>query len=86
MAPQAEYAVRHLNEDHTDALLSMGQVLAGHTDATAARCLRADRYGLDLGLDTPRGYTEARVSFPEPITAPDGLRLATIELTKLARA
>lgn len=85
VAPQAEYAIRHMNEDHADALLAMGQSLAGHTDATAARCLRADRYGLDLGLETPRGQTEARVSFAEPIDEPGGLRPATVTLTKLAR-
>lgn len=85
VAPNADYAVRHLNEDHSDALLAMGQVLAGHTDATEARCLRADRYGLDLGLETPRGYTSARVSFTEPVTEPDGLRAATVELARLSR-
>lgn len=85
VAKSADYAIRHLNEDHADALLDMGRVLAGHTDATAARCLRADRYGIDLGLETPRGYTETRVSFVEPASKPDGLRTATIELTRLAR-
>lgn len=85
VARQADYAVRHLNEDHADALLEMARELAGHTDATSARCLRADRYGLDLGLETPRGNTDARVSFLEPATAPDGLRAATVALAKLAR-
>lgn len=85
VAATADYAIKHLNEDHADALLEMGRVLAGHTDATSAKCLRADRYGLDLGLETPRGYTEARVGFAEPATASDGLRPATIELAKRAR-
>ncbi len=85
VAPQAEYAVKHMNEDHADALLLMAQALAGHSDATAATCSRADRYGLDLKVETPRGNTAARVSFAEPITAPDGLRAATVELTRRAR-
>lgn len=85
VAASAEYAISHLNEDHADALLDMGRVLAGHSDATSARCLRADRYGLDLGLETPRGHTESRVSFSQPATAADGLRAATIDLTKRAR-
>ena len=33
--------------------------IAGYPDATAARCTRADRYGLDLCVDTPRGGAPA---------------------------
>ena len=85
VAPHADYAVRHLNEDHADALLDMARAIAGHTDATAATCLRADRYGLDLDVVTPRGRAAARVGFAEPATAPDGLRPATVELARRAR-
>ncbi len=85
VAPQAAYAVKHLNEDHADALLDMARGIAGHTDATAASCLRADRYGLDLDVHTPRGRALARVGFAEPATASDGLRAATVELARRAR-
>lgn len=87
VAPHAAHAIRHLNEDHADALLLMARRLAGYTDATAAQCVRADRYGLDLKLRTPRGTAhDVRVSFTEPCTAPDGLRAATVDLAKRARA
>jgi putative heme iron utilization protein len=85
VAPQAAFAVRHLNEDHANNLLDMAREIAGHTDATAATCLRADRYGLDLDVHTPRGRALARVGFAEPCTAPDGLRAATVELAKRSR-
>lgn len=85
VAPQADFAVRHLNEDHAHNLLDMARAIAGHTDATAATCLRADRYGLDLDVETPRGRALARVGFAEPATAPDGLRPATVELAKRSR-
>jgi putative heme iron utilization protein len=85
VAPHAAFAVRHLNEDHADALLDMARGIAGHTDATAATCLRADRYGLDLDVATPRGRALARVGFAEPATASDGLRAATVELAKRSR-
>jgi putative heme iron utilization protein len=85
VAKAAPYAVKHLNEDHADALLAMAQVLAGFTDATAAQCKRADRYGLDLWVTTPRGKGPARVGFAEPIAAPDGLRAATVELARRSR-
>lgn len=52
-------------------------------EATAARCVDADRTGLDLIAETPSGETEVRVPYDEPIDGPEGLRKATV---KLARA
>jgi putative heme iron utilization protein len=82
----ARDAIAHLNDDHADALLLMARALGGHPDATAARCTGADRYGLDLTVDTPRGTAPARVGFAEPVTERAGLRAATVELTRRARA
>jgi len=79
-------AVTHLNGDHADALLAMARAFTGYTDATAATCTAADRYGLDLMLDTPRGRAPARVGYAEPVTEPGGLRAATVELARRARA
>jgi putative heme iron utilization protein len=86
VAESAPYAVAHLNEDHADALLDMARALAGYSDATAARCSAADRYGLDLVVHTPRGRAETRVGFAEPIGVANGLRSATVELARRARA
>jgi putative heme iron utilization protein len=85
VAGSAPSAVRHLNDDHADALLDMARALGGFADATEARCERADRYGLDLTVRTPRGTGTARVGFAEPITAHNGLRAATVELARRAR-
>jgi putative heme iron utilization protein len=78
-------AIAHLNADHADALLAMAQALAGHPDATAARCHAIDRYGLDLFITTPRGYGFGRVPFAATVTEPGGLRGATVELARRAR-
>lgn len=86
VAASAPYAVAHLNEDHEDALLDMARALAGYTDATAARCTAADRYGLDLVVHTPRGRAPVRVGFAEPIVAANGLRSATVDLARRSRA
>ena len=86
VAGSAASAVRHLNEDHADALLAMAAGPAGFTDATAAVCRGADRYGLDLWVTTPRGSAAARVGFAAPCTRRDGLRAATVELARRARA
>ncbi|WP_028057197.1 HugZ family pyridoxamine 5'-phosphate oxidase [Candidatus Solirubrobacter pratensis] len=85
VAPQAASAVRHLNEDHADALLAMARTLGGFPDATEARCDGADRYGLDLTVGTPRGTGSTRVGFAETVIAPGGLRAATVELARRAR-
>lgn len=85
VAPAAHHAVDHMNQDHADVLLLIAQRLAGYSDATGARCLRADRYGFDLHVSTPRGGAPARVGFAEPVTAPEGLRAAAVELARRAR-
>jgi putative heme iron utilization protein len=82
----AAHAVAHLNEDHADALLDIAKALGGYTDATAARCTAIDRYGMDLSVSTPRGTAPSRIGFAERAEAPDGLRAATVELAKRARA
>lgn len=84
-APSAARAISHLNEDHGDALLVIAQSLGGYTDATTARSVGIDRHGIDLMIDTPRGAAPIRIGFATPATTPDGLRAATVELTKRAR-
>jgi putative heme iron utilization protein len=82
----AERAVAHLNEDHDDALLDMARAIGGCPEATAARCVDADRTGLDLIAETPSGETEVRVPYDEPIDGPEDLRKATVKLAHRARA
>lgn len=81
----APYAVRHLNDDHSDALLEMARRLGGKAEATEANCVGADRYGLDLTVHVPGGREAVRVNFAEPVEAADGLRQATVELARRAR-
>jgi heme iron utilization protein len=82
----AERAINHLNEDHDDALLDMARAIGGCPEATAARCIDADRTGLDLIAETSSGETEVRVPYEEPIEGPEGLRKATVKLAQRARA
>jgi hypothetical protein len=84
-APAAAGAIRHLNTDHADALLAIGQALGGYRDATGATCTAIDRYGLDLTLQTPRGRAPSRVGFAVPAARAEDLRAATVELTARSR-
>lgn len=83
--PQVPDAIAHLNADHPDALLLMAQAFSNQADSTAARCTGADRYGLDLDLETPEGRRATRINFTEKIDQPNGLRAATVDLARRAR-
>jgi putative heme iron utilization protein len=83
---RAERAIAHLNEDHADALLEMARALGGCPQATAAKCLDADRTGLDLLARTPDGELPVRVEYLETIDGPEELRKATVQLAHRARA
>ncbi len=86
VVPVAQRAVSHLNDDHGDALLDMTRAFGGYPDATGAVCERADRYGLDLRVTTPRGVAVTRVGYFSPIDSAADLRSATVELARRARA
>lgn len=78
-------AIAHLNEDHADALLEMAKAVGGAPDATAARCINADRTGLDLIVEVDGAETPVRVEYDEPIEGPEGLRKATVKLAHRSR-
>lgn len=84
-APNAAHAIEHLNEDHADALLLMAQRLGGYPDATRATCTSIDRHGIDLVAYTPRGVAPIRIGYDKRVDEPDGLRAATVELTRRAK-
>jgi heme iron utilization protein len=86
VARDAGPAIAHLNADHGDALLDMARALAGCGEATAARCLGADRAGLTLEATMPSGPETVRVLYDEPIDSAEGLRKATVKLAMRARA
>ncbi|MGA9870114.1 MAG: DUF2470 domain-containing protein [Rhodococcus sp. (in: high G+C Gram-positive bacteria)] len=85
VAPNAGPAIVHLNDDHADSLLAMARTLGGYPDAAVATCLSADRYGLDLAVETPRGKATTRVGYDQPIDDIAQLRSATVELARRAR-
>ena len=80
-------ALHHINTDHLDDLLAIARAFGGHADATSARAESIDAEGIDLALETIRGPATAHVGFAKPVSEyPDGVRVAFIELTDMARA
>lgn len=86
VAPAAAGALAHLNADHAGALLDIARSLTGHPDAARASATALDRFGVDLRVITPRGPASARVAWHAPLTAPEQVRAASIELVRRARA
>lgn len=85
VTPSAAGAIAHLNADHADSLAAMARVLGGYPDTESATCTGADRYGLDLRVNTARGMAYTRVGYPKPLQSIDELRSATVELARLSR-
>ncbi len=85
VSANAAGAIAHLNADHGDALLDMARALGGVPEASAARCLDADRTGLTLLATSPAGERTIRVLYAEPIDDAEGLRKATVKLAMRAR-
>lgn len=79
-------AVEHLNADHGAGLVDIARALGGFPDAESAECTGIDRYGLDLKVDTPRGWAYTRAGFGGRLNSPDELRLAAADLVHRARA
>jgi putative heme iron utilization protein len=76
-----EGAVRHMNEDHADALRLYATALLGQPDGPW-RTVGMDSHGIDLMCaDTP-----ARLDFPAPVNDAAGLRATLAALAKQARA
>lgn len=85
VSPHAAGAIAHLNADHADSLTAMARALGGYPDADSATCTGADRYGLDLRVQTPRGMAYTRVGYAQPLGSIDELRAATVELAQRSR-
>jgi NADPH-dependent ferric siderophore reductase len=85
IASSAEHALAHLNGDHPDSLLLVGRILGGRRDATSARAVGVDRFGLDVVLDGPAGTTTARIGFARAAHDLGQLQVEALSLVLLAR-
>jgi putative heme iron utilization protein len=85
VAPLASGAIDHLNADHAESLTLMARALGGYPDTVSAVCTGADRYGLDLKVNTARGIAYTRIGYPQPLDSADQMRAATVELVRLSQ-
>jgi putative heme iron utilization protein len=84
LATLASGILRHMNEDHPEAVLACARGLAGVTDATSASMTAVDRYGFEMAAVTPKGPRAARLAFDATITTADEVRGSIVEMAHRA--
>jgi putative heme iron utilization protein len=86
LASVAPGILRHMNDDHADALLAYAHALAGIANASAATMTAVDRYGFEIAAVTPEGPRAARLAFDAPVATADDVRRVLVAMVKGARA
>ncbi len=86
LAAAASGILKHMNDDHADAVLAYARVLAGVADAASATMTAVDRYGFEIAAMTPNGPRAARIAFDVAVATPDDVRRSMVAMVKRARA
>ena len=76
--------LRHLNEDHSDAIADYARVLLGRS-GTGWRMTGIDPEGIDMRCDGETARLDFVASVPSPILTPDAARAALVQLAHAAR-
>ena len=86
LKPHAAGIIKHMNDDHADALVAYCQALAGEPETLTAQMLTVDRYGFDVLAISDAGRRAVRIPFGELCDDTTAVRMATIRLLGEARA
>lgn len=84
LADVAAGIIRHMNEDHPDALALLARVHA-NIEATEAQMTAVDRLGFHVRLKTAEGMRGTRVAFTHEATNKQQVREVLVEMVKQAR-
>jgi putative heme iron utilization protein len=85
LAETAPEIIRHMNADHTDALLLIARRFAGEA-ATEVSMTAVDRLGFHLRLKTADRVHGRRVAFPREVGNKDEARAVFVEMVLEARS
>lgn len=80
----AEGAIAHMNADHQHNLLDYAKVLAGCDWAESATMSAIDAYGFDLVVTGDGQEESRRITFPEPVSDAQSLRMTLVHLAQQA--
>jgi putative heme iron utilization protein len=84
LAKTAPKIIRHMNDDHPDALRLIANRFAGE-DADQAVMTAVDRLGFHLRLKSSDGIHSRRVAFPLEVKDPEGARGVLVEMVRQAK-
>jgi heme iron utilization protein len=84
LADDAAGILRHMNEDHGEALVLLARA-AGETGAEAASMTAVDRLGFHLRLRSGERMHGARIAFPREVRNSGDVRSVLIEMVRAAR-
>jgi hypothetical protein len=84
LADAASGIIRHMNEDHSDALVLLARLSTG-TEIHEAEMTAVDRLGFHVRVKTSEGMRGARIAFPQEATSPGEARKVLVEMTREAR-
>ena len=77
--------VRHMNDDHADAVLAIARSQGGVPDATGARLLGITPHALEIEVSRAGGESRTVVKIDPPIEPLDAARTRLVEMTREAR-
>lgn len=85
LAVEAAGIVERFNDDFGDAVLFVARALSAHPEATDARIVSIDQYGIDTEVTDAEGTRIVRIEFAVDVVVPDHLTEALFELLERAR-
>jgi putative heme iron utilization protein len=86
LARAASGIVKHMNEQHAEALLACTRALAGVADAAGVTMTAVDRYGFEIAAATSNGPRAVRIAFDVAVTTADDVGRSMVLLARRARA
>ena len=84
LSDSAAEIIRHMNADHSDALILLAKTLAG-IEAQEAKMTAVDRLGFNVRLKTPERMRGARIAFLREVANPQQAREVLVEMVQNAR-
>ncbi|MFN3926240.1 MAG: DUF2470 domain-containing protein [Pseudanabaenaceae cyanobacterium] len=77
---------KHMNKDHSDAVLVYAQVYGKVAGAVQAVMQSIDPEGMNLLVQSPEGETPVRIKFEHPLNSAKEAHHVLVEMLKQARA
>ena len=84
LADSAAEIIRHMNADHSEALILLARALGG-VESQEATMTSVDRLGFHVRLKMQDGMRGARIAFLREVTSPAEARTVLVEMVQKAR-